>query len=218
MLTYLFKNYNIQRNIKVNPDDFFEDILRLLQIIKYHHYPTHQHSLNVCKLCFMLAKSLGLTQKEIFVISLGGLLHDLGKIIINPAVLNRSSKLLEGEWRLIKKHPFVCADFLLRFPWGQRIANIVLYHHERIDGGGYIGLKGDKIPFGAKIITIADAFDAMFSYRAYSLPKSIDTCIDEIIRNSGTQFEPELIKPFLLVLKEQYKETNNTPCELIAYN
>ena len=130
-------------------------------------------------------------------------LHDIGKIAIDDSILNKPGKLNDKEWEVIKKHPEIGYRILSATPEYSKIAQDILSHHERYDGKGYPrGLKGDEIPVRAKIIAIADAFDAMISDRPYRKAMTSSEAIEEIKRNTGTQFDPTVAKIFIDLFEE----------------
>jgi len=150
---------------------------------------------------------LGLCKEEIKEIENIGLLHDIGKIAIDEAILNKSDKLNDEEWEEIRKHPEIGYRILNAVNDMSEMSEYVLSHHERWDGGGYPkGLKGEEIPLKARIITIADTYDAMISDRAYRKALTEEVAVDEIKKNAGTQFDPQLARIFIEnVLKKQWK-------------
>jgi len=145
-----------------------------------------------------LAETRPLSDEQIHKIYLSGLLHDIGKIGVNEAVLCKKGKLTEDELARIKAHPQIGASILSEIKQMKEIVPGVLCHHERIDGKGYPkGLKGDRIPLIGKIISLADAFDAMTSRRVYREALSIKAALVEIEKGIGTQFDEEIAKVFL---------------------
>jgi len=180
------------------------NIVHLLQILKKHHYETFRHSINVARWSFLIAKEIGLSPDKVITVTIGGLLHDIGKIKIAPLILEKSTKLTDQEWHLIKQHPLTGVNILSAFPWTKKIEHIIAYHHERMDGKGYLGLKGLSIPLEARIICIADAFDAMISRRPYQPSLSLHETCAELMKNSGTQFDAHLAQT-LVTLTSQKK-------------
>ncbi|MBV7271341.1 transporter substrate-binding domain-containing protein [Clostridium sp. PL3] len=157
-----------------------------------------QHSHRVSEYCDCLGKAMNLPDGEIQELRTVGLLHDIGKIAIEENILNKPGKLTDEEWEAIKRHPEIGYRILSSVNDMAELAEYVLAHHERWDGTGYPkGLKGEEIPLKSRIIAIADAFDAMISERAYrsALPKEV--AVEEIIKNAGIQFDPELVKVFI---------------------
>lgn len=157
-----------------------------------------QHSKRVGELCQKLAEALGLTEVEAIELKTAGVLHDIGKIVVDNKLLMKAEKLNEQEWNELKRHSDIgyrivssCFNLL-------DIANGILSHHERWDGMGYpTGLKGDEIPLVARIIALADSYDAMISDMPYSKALSKKEAIAEIRENAGTQFEPEIARIFI---------------------
>ena len=157
-----------------------------------------QHSHRVSLLCKSIGEALKLTEGKIEELKMVGLLHDIGKTALDDKVLNKPGKLTDDEWKEIKRHPEIGYRILSTVNDMADLAKYVLYHHERWNGEGYPkGLKGDEIPFVSRIISIADAYDAMTSDRSYrnALPK--EAVIAELEKNSGVQFDPELVRVFI---------------------
>ncbi|MGZ4135778.1 MAG: HD-GYP domain-containing protein [Tumebacillaceae bacterium] len=175
---------------------------------------TAGHSERVAGYAVTIAKELGLSETDLELIHLGGLLHDIGKIGIPDYVLNKPDRLTEEEYTIMKAHP-VLGEELLREVYAfsnvlteeerQQMLEIVLYHHERPDGRGYPqGLKGDEIPLYARITAVADAYDAMTSSRAYRKAMSIDRAISILLEGSGTQFWTPAVEAFVRTLVSQH--------------
>lgn len=167
------------------------------------HY-TQGHSQSVSRIAAQIARQLGLSDAAIEEVRLGGILHDIGKIGVPEAVLNKASRLTEEEYEQMKSHAPLGAKILepLKVKAIERIRGMVRHHHESVDGTGYPdGLKGDRIPLGARIITVADCFDTMVSDRAYKRGRTIGDAIDELHRCSGTQFDPEIVAAFVRSLE-----------------
>lgn len=156
------------------------------------------HCERVGAICESIAKAMGFSQTEAAEMKTAGLLHDIGKIGIDERLLAKPGKLNDAEWNEIKRHPEIGFHILRSASEFAPIADAVLYHHERIDGRGYPRmLKGNEIPTQAKMITLADAFDAMTTERTYAPTLSVKEAIKEIQRNIGTQFDREIAEIFI---------------------
>ena len=166
---------------------------------------TRGHSDRVSAYSVLIGEKLGLSEDDLKTLRVGGLFHDIGKIGIPDSILLKESKLTDDEYSEIKSHPAIGAHILCNAEVFKDIIPIVKHHHERYDGRGYPGqLKGEDIPYFARIATIADAFDAMTSKRTYRNSLPIDVVRAEIERNLETQFDPEIGKVFLDILNNDY--------------
>lgn len=155
------------------------------------------HSKRVSILCQYIGDSLNLSDFEVNKLKLVGLLHDIGKIRIEGRILNKPGMLTDNEYEEIKKHSEI-GYRILSYLGMRDLADIVLSHHERWDGTGYPrGLKGESIPVSARIIALADGYDAMTSRRPYKIAMSEDEAITEIRNNFGLQFDPEIARVFI---------------------
>lgn len=137
-------------------------------------------------------------EEEIEALKTVGLLHDIGKIAIEESILNKPGKLTEDEWEEIKRHPEIGYRLLNTVNDMSVMAGYVLFHHEKWDGSGYPkGLKGKEIPLQSRIVAVADTYDAMTSERNYrnALPETI--ALEELRKNAGLQFDPELVRIFI---------------------
>lgn len=153
-----------------------------------------------------------MSESETQEIHIAAHLHDIGKIGIPDSILFKPAKLNDYEWGIMKSHPQVGADILNKSPHFNRIAAIILHHHERYDGRGYpFGAAGESIPVGARIIAVCDSIDAMASARAYREALSLDVCKSEIEKNIGTMYDPEIASAALKIwneLTQVYSDTN----------
>lgn len=163
---------------------------------------TKGHSDRVAFYSKLLAKEIGISDEEQERIYIGGLFHDIGKIGVPDAILQKQDRLTFEEYSEIKNHPLIGAQIINAATIFEDIIPIVKYHHERFDGKGYPGkLVGEEIPLYARIVTIADAFDAMTSDRQYRKGLLIDVAKDELIKNAGTQFDENLSKKFVKIIE-----------------
>ena len=168
---------------------------------------TRGHSDRVSAYSVLIGEALGLSEDDLKTLKIGGLFHDIGKIGIPDGILLKTDKLDDEEYSEIKNHPAIGAHILSNATIFKDIIPIVKHHHERFDGHGYPGkLKGEEIPYLARIATVADSFDAMTSKRSYRDSLPIDVVKEEIKKNSGTQFDPEIAEVFLKILDEQPEE------------
>jgi len=160
------------------------------------------HSARVTQYAVAIAESMGLPAEEVEELRLAGLLHDLGKIGVPDSILNKAGRLSDEEYSAIKMHPALSMRIIEPLPQLGSLIPIIYHHHERYDGNGYMdGKAGDKIPLGARIIAVADSFEAMTSDRPYRKALSREEATGELTRNSGTQFDPEVVKHFLILLE-----------------
>lgn len=164
------------------------------------HY-TYGHSRKVADYAVAIAREVGLPPQKIAVIRNAGLLHDIGKISIPDSVLKKKEPLTEREWLPVKDHPRLGVEILRHIPELGVCLPAVMHHHERYDGAGYpAGLKGTAIPLEARILALADAYEAMTSPRLYRDQPSPDQGLAELKRCSGTQFDPELVSILLRLI------------------
>lgn len=162
-----------------------------------------RHSSRVSYYCERIAKALCMNSINVKELKTAGWLHDIGKIAISDSILDKPSSLTEAEWKEIKKHPEIGYRILNSVHEFTDLAEHILLHHERYDGKGYPkGLRGDEIPVQARIIAIADAFDAMTSDRTYRKALSEEAAISQLVDNAGTQFDPLLVDVFISILRE----------------
>lgn len=168
---------------------------------------TRGHSDRVSEYSVLIGKYLNLSEDELKTLQIGGLFHDIGKIGIPDSILLKDSKLTDEEYSEIKNHPSIGAHILSSASIFQNMVPIVKHHHERYDGNGYPSrLSGDSIPYLARITAIADSFDAMTSKRTYRNSLPIDIVTAEILKNRGTQFDPDITDVFLDILSNHYAE------------
>ncbi len=162
------------------------------------------HSRRVTRCAIGIAEELGLKERERKIIERAGILHDIGKVGISDAILHKPDKLNNEEWAIIKKHPQRGAEILEPLQFLKEEKEMIRHHHERIDGRGYPdGLKGGEIPLGARILAVADTFDAMNSERSYRKPLPEDVIISELKNACGSQLDPRIVTAFLDLLKKK---------------
>lgn len=172
-----------------------QGIAALARAIEKRDPYTDGHQRRVARLGVALAKRLGLDRDQVNAVRLGGLVHDVGKIAIPVELLSMPRPLSAIEYSLVKVHPSAGAEILgeVEFPWP--ITAIVLQHHERLDGSGYPdGLTAGAICVEARVVAVADVFEAMSSHRPYRAALGIDRAVEEILRNSGSLYDPDVVK------------------------
>ncbi len=157
-----------------------------------------EHSVRVGEICRKIGTAMHMSDIDINTLTLVGFLHDIGKIAIEEGILNKPGRLTDPEFESVKQHPEIGCRIIRSSYEISEVAEAVLYHHERWDGNGYPkGLSGKDIPMFARIISIADSFDAMTSIRTYRNTWSREKAVEEIIRCSGKQYDPEIVKVFV---------------------
>jgi putative nucleotidyltransferase with HDIG domain len=180
---------------------YYETIRSLAQALEARDAYTKGHSERVTRYALETARQMGLSDHSRKVIRYAGLLHDIGKIGISDSILHKRLKLTDEDWEAIRNHPLFGDSILGPLKFLQEAQAIVLRHHERYDGSGYPGhLKGDEIPLEARIIAVADAYDAMTSDRPYRQALDHQTATGELDKASGIQFDPAVVEAFLSVV------------------
>jgi len=179
-------------------------IKAMAKIVETRDPYTAGHQERVAELAVAIAKEMRLSEGKIEAIQMAGLLHDMGKIAIPAEILTKPAKLSELEFTLVKTHPQVAYKVLreIDFPWP--VAEIIYQHHERWDGSGYPkGLKDDEILLEAKILAVADVVEAMCSHRPYRPAYSIEEALEELTRNKGKLYDPEVVEACIKLFKEK---------------
>jgi HD-GYP domain-containing protein (c-di-GMP phosphodiesterase class II) len=172
----------------------------ILSALRAHDPYTYRHSLRTVRLSLLLGRACGVSLPGMRVLGLGAVVHDVGKILIPGEVLHKKGALDEEEWEAIRRHPHEGARMLLEVSPPAGVCRVVGEHHERWDGQGYpAGLRGEEIDFNARVVAVADAFDAMTSVRPYRPPARPEAAAAELERCAGTQFDPEVVLSFLRV-------------------
>jgi energy-coupling factor transport system substrate-specific component len=181
-----------------------ETILAIAKTVDAKDERTSKHSQRVSEYSRLIAKEYGFTEKEQENIRNAALLHDIGKIGIPDSVLNKPGRLTDEEYTIMKTHVTRGAEILKDFTLIDHVVEGARYHHERYDGKGYPDhLAGEEIPLYGRIISIADAFDAMTANRVYRKRQDFDYVMGELHKGRGTQFDPELLDIFLKLIDEK---------------
>jgi HD-GYP domain-containing protein (c-di-GMP phosphodiesterase class II) len=163
---------------------------------------TRGHSQRVMEYSMLTGGYLSLDREDMETLEYAAVLHDVGKIAIDPKILNKPAALDESEWEVIREHPVIGANILRNVPFLERSSELVLCHHERFNGQGYPnGLQGENIPLGGRIIAVADAFDTMTTDRSYRAAMPVERAVRELNACSGGQFCPEVVKAFVASLR-----------------
>lgn len=185
---------------------YLDTIEALISALDAREQETGNHSERVSNYARSLAMQMGLSEEAIDVVAQGALLHDIGKIGISDNILLKPAKLTPEEWVVMRTHPQVGYDILSKVPALKDAAQIVLAHQEKYDGTGYPnGLKAEEIPLGARTFAVVDTLDAMTTDRPYRKSLPFEAAREEIIRYSGTQFDPKIVEVFLSIAKEEWE-------------
>jgi putative nucleotidyltransferase with HDIG domain len=186
---YSFSKYTETRDL------FFGTVSALSQAIDAKDGFTRGHADRVSRIAGAIAREIGLNEKLVEQIELAGLLHDIGKIGVEDRVLMKPARLDADETELMRRHPIYGAAILEPSAVLRPLVPIVLHHHENFDGSGYPeGLKGDEIPIGARILIVADTYEAMTSDRIYRKAPGHDRAMEQLNKYKGTQFDPALVR------------------------
>jgi response regulator RpfG family c-di-GMP phosphodiesterase len=183
---------------------YFSTVRTLVSIIEAKDSYTRGHTERVADYASAVAERMDLPVEEQRKIAFGAVLHDIGKLGVFETVLNKEDELSEEEWEILKAHPEVGAGIIENMEFLNGTVELVMHHHESYDGTGYpSGLKGEEIPVGARIIAVADSFDAMTTDRPYRKALSWDVALSTIQNNSSIQFDPQVVENFIEVLKDR---------------
>jgi len=192
--------------------DLLGVVYSLMWLIELRDHGISAHSNAVSDFASAIAQKMGLDRQVIFTITTAGLLHDIGKIAIPDALLQKTGHLQSSEWDLIKQHPALGAQILEISPSLRDLVPAIRYHHERWDGAGYPDrLVGEAIPLEARIIAVAEAYQAMVADRAYQAGRSSQAAIAELQRCAGTQFDPRVVQAAVAVLSDRQEDEVRTP-------
>ncbi len=216
-LKTIYKLYNLK---KVNEElissnnilehSYLESIEVLRRTVEVKDLYTKGHSDRVAEYSLLIGQKLHLSDSDMKILKIGSLFHDIGKVGIPDAILLKEEKLTDNEYAIIKNHPSIGAHILSNAKIFEDIIPIVKYHHERYDGTGYpFGLSGNDIPYLARIVSVADTFDAMTSRRSYRDALDFEYTKNEITSCKGTQFDPDIADAFLDILTNEPEKILN---------
>jgi HD-GYP domain-containing protein (c-di-GMP phosphodiesterase class II) len=188
----------------IYPDVLVESFRAIISTLEEKDSYTHGHSIRVAEYAVLIGTELGLSEVEVREVELSALFHDVGKIGIPDSVLLKPARLTRAEFEIMKSHPVRSARILEKITSLRNLIPGIKYHHERFDGLGYPdGLAGESIPLYARIILIADTYDAMTSTRPYRLALDKEVAFAELRNCSGTQFDPVLVDAFIKAMRRQ---------------
>jgi putative nucleotidyltransferase with HDIG domain len=174
----------------------------VMQTLSMRDAMTARHSAAVARYAREVARALGMDEREQDLVHTAALLHDIGKFIFPDSILFADRKLTDEEWEIVKLHPEQGAKLVRRIEGYGPVADIIIAHHERVDGKGYpTGLAGDEIPLGSRIISVADTYDVMTSRDSYRRPVSSEAAIVELRRVAGSQLDPQVVEAFVEIVE-----------------
>lgn len=193
-------------------ESYLRTVTTLSAIIEMRDPQTSGHSERVGHYAAMLGKRLKLPRERIDDLHVAGLFHDIGKMGVSEEILQKRRPLSASEFVKVKEHPVKGYDIAVKANLPDFVAQAIQHHHEWYNGSGYPqGLKGDEIPVSARILAIADCFDAMTSERVYRTSFSVERALDEIVGGAGTQFDPRMIEAFIEVIRHMNPEVSSGP-------
>ena len=196
-------------------DAYEATISTLVQAVETKDHYTRGHSERVSRASVMIARVLGMREDRISALRYAGILHDVGKLGVPTKLLQKTGRLSESEYEVIKGHPLRGIEMLSNIDFLDEAVAGVLHHHERVDGLGYpMGLTGPQIPEFARVIAVADAFDSMTSTRSYRGARSVPEAVEELLRCKDTQFDPQMVDALIEALGRTQWLPSDLPVDL----
>jgi HD-GYP domain-containing protein (c-di-GMP phosphodiesterase class II) len=201
----LTKRASLNLENKILYESIYSNILdtlkSLISSVQARDHYTEEHSQRVTDLSVRVALSMNCSARDVESLRIAGILHDVGKIAVPDSILLKPDKLTIEEFLVIKNHPTIGENILKPVILLETERKIIQCHHERWDGKGYpLGIAGNEIPFLARILAVADSFDAMTNNRPYRTAIPIKEAIEELIKNKNTQFDPDIVESFIKIL------------------
>jgi response regulator RpfG family c-di-GMP phosphodiesterase len=194
-------NQKLYRDLQ---QSYFQAIRALTNSIEARDNYTAGHTDRVTRLAELVARQLSWTEKQVYTLRIGCTLHDIGKIGVPDAILNKTGPLTDNERKRMEKHPQLGLRIIRGIDLFKPSIPYILAHHERFDGAGYPkGLKGKEIPIEGRLLAVVDTFDAVMSDRPYRGGATVEVAVGELVGNAGTQFDPKLVDAFLAVLSSE---------------
>ena len=185
-------------------EDVSRRLTELAERLETKDGDTTHHTTAVARLAVAIASELGIEDEQLRHVELGALLHDVGKLAVPDRILKKPSRLTQLEWVAMRRHAASGERLLIRILDLPDVLAVVRSHHERWDGAGYPdGMRGERIPLGARIVAVADAFQAMVEPRAYRPPRTPAETLAELMLNAGTQFDPACVDALRRVLERE---------------
>ena len=183
----------------------FHMLKLLIKIVEEMNPYSKGHSLRVYRYVMKIARRLKLSKKETSIIGKAALLHDIGKVAIGSKVLNKKGELTDREWSIIQAHSGIGADIVREIEHFKEVAEHILHHHAKYEGGGYpkSKLRQEEIPLGARLIAVADSYDAMRSDRPYRRAYSKEYAMNELKKCAITQYDPKIVMIFINILERE---------------
>ena len=203
-LSQYFLSSSLVASLKANKEHFLNTLKMMMKAMELRNPDYPDHSENTAKYTRMVAGKIELTSEQVEQFAVAAFLHDFGKITINQSILDKESHLSDKEYDLIQKHPEVACNILESIQELKTSILYIKYHHEHYDGSGYPeGLAGNEIPLGARVVSVAEAYDVMTTPQPYRKnPLDVDAALSELKANAGTQFDPEIVDLFCKVIRK----------------